>query len=215
MKLAKIISAAFLSLIILPMISAYNGLSYYLRSPWEIIQNPWIFFILVFALFFAVTYFAIGKRISSKGPAAVISAVISLFIAAAISQRGWYYGILGEGVGSLIITLAIILGLILVIRALTITFGGIGLIATLFIGWLILSRSNIAVIIPYEFYTEVYPIAEFISSTTFLYVLIIGTVLLFAFAYLGKSESSKKLKDWIWGKRKQKSLFETLMQQKT
>ena len=84
MKFLKLLIVLIISL---PIVSAYTPFSYYLNSPSELLQSQWAIFILMFAIFFAVTYFAVGKTINSKGAAAVLSAAIAIFIAAAISQR--------------------------------------------------------------------------------------------------------------------------------
>jgi hypothetical protein len=198
--------AALLSIVLFPLVSAYNGyggLSNYLRSPWEIIQNPWIFFALVFALFFAITYFAVGKTITNKGPATVISLVIALFIAATISQRSWYYGYFGEGISSWFIAGAIILGFILIAKLASNLLGGWAILTLLFLGWFLVNKAGVN-ILPYElFNTEIYNYYQFLASPTFLTILVIATALVLVIAYAGKGGGNKAVKDWLWGKKKE------------
>ena len=194
------------SIFLIPFASAQYA-SNYLRYPWEIVQSPWILFVMIFALFFAVTYVAIGKSIQSKGPAAVISIVIALFIAAAFSQRTWYYGYLGEGVGSWIIGTVSIVGLFLLLKALS-SIMGIIFLASLFLIRAFINSTDPFNYIPNELYNQVFPFIEFLRDPSSLYLLVIITLVLFAIAYMSQSPSGKKVKDWLWGNKKKESLLE-------
>ncbi len=209
MKFSKLFLALILSL---PIVSAYGSLSYYLSSPSELLQSEWAIFILMFAIFFAVTYFAVGKTIKSKGAATVLSAAIAIFIAAAVSQRAWYSGFLGESLGSWFLLVALVVGFFMLLKVIGNMFGGIGMIVLVFIGWYLIKGMDISYYLPYGLInSDIFWIFEYIVSPDFIWVLVGATVLIFLIAYGGKGDVSRKLRDWLWGKKeKKRSILEIL-----
>lgn len=209
MKFLKLVLAFILSF---PIVSAYSPLSYYLRSPAQLLQNEWILFILIFSIFFAVTYFAVVRTFAGhKGVAVVVAAAVSIFIAGAVSQKAWYYGYLGESIGSWFLLIASIIGFLLLLKVISGMFGGIGMLAILFFGWYFISKIDVYDLLPYAIInSDAYPIVQFIASPDFGWVLGGITVLLFITAYMGHGKTPEKVRNWLWGKKKKKTLAELL-----
>jgi hypothetical protein len=210
MKLSKLF-LAFL-IVSIPIVSAYTPFYYYLSSPSELLQSEWVVFILMFAIFFAVTYFAIGKTIKSKGAATIISAAVAIFIAAAVSQRAWYSGFMGDSLGSWFLLAALVVGFLMLLRVIGNMFGGIGMIVLVFIGWYLVKGMDVFYYLPSGLMnSDISGVLEFIVSPDFIWVLVGITVLILLIAYGGKGETPGKLKNWLWGKKeKKRSILEML-----
>ncbi|MEK6820507.1 MAG: hypothetical protein AABX71_02230 [Nanoarchaeota archaeon] len=196
--------ASILILLSSPLALAYNGWGYGF-SPSQLFENEWFMFGLIFLVFFAITFFALSRSMRENlGAVAVISAVIGLFAALAISQRARFYGYLGGEIGGWVLVLVLILGFILFIKVITNLVGGIGLFVILFASWFLLQRLNPYDFLPYEFLSSDFLfIYEFLVSTTFLIILVIVTALIFAAAYVG---GNKTILDWIWARGRERDI---------
>ncbi len=104
------------------VIAAYGG---YYSSPADFLVNEeWIRFVLIFAVLFAVIFYASNKAFKeNKGVAAVVAIAISLIIMLALVKSGLLYGGLGDTIG----IWAIFFGLLLVIALMIkICYGAMG-----------------------------------------------------------------------------------------
>jgi len=191
-----------LFLLLLPLALAYNGWGYYWYSPSQLFQNEWMSFALIFIVFFAMSFFALGRTIDNKGANAVISIALALFISYAIVQRTRFYGFIGEQIGSWLILLALLLALVLFIKLVTGIIGGIGLFIALGVGWFVLHSFDPYDIFPYQFLTsDFFPYYEFLSGTGFLFLLII--ILAFIIAISFKND---KVRKWLWKAKEKKKI---------
>lgn len=133
------VALVFLSLI--ELVSAYNGWGgswSYGFSPSELLQNEWVLFALVFLLFFAIIYLAIGKPFKENRMAAlVIAAIISFLIASAFTQRAYFYKGLSEEVFNWVLILAVLIAIVFILRATLYFIGPIGFAITLLGLWFI------------------------------------------------------------------------------
>ncbi len=101
-----------------------------------IVSSEEIRFVLFFGLFFAAVYLAIGRAFpTNKGPAIVLSVVISLLITFTLVERGFMYGYLGEEIGNWFLIIALLMGMIFLIRGAYKSMGRGGGIITLLIVW--------------------------------------------------------------------------------
>lgn len=203
MKFLKILWAFVLGL---PLVSAYTTFSYYLRTPGDLLNNEWFLFILIFAIFFAVIYYSVSKTFTgNKGVAVVLSGAIAILIAGAVSRRAWYYGYLGETIGSWMFILAAVIGIFFLMRFASRMFGGIGILAILVFGWYIVGWLDYYGWIPYDFSGfDLYFYIKATISVEALYTLLGAIAVIFLIAYAGKGETAGKVKNWLWGKKEEK-----------
>lgn len=141
--------AFLLFLMIFPLVSAFTGFGGY-NSAFDFIMNSEGFkFALVFLLFFAVIFFAVSKTFrDEKGIAVVVALVISLFISMALAQRGLLYGYLGDTIGGWAITLALLLGVVFIIKLSFDKLGGIGASIIIFLLWI-----SLFFVDPYDYFS--------------------------------------------------------------
>jgi hypothetical protein len=214
MKIPLLLSILFL--ISLPLVSAFNGFGYGYLSPSQFLDNEWFVFGLIFIVMFAITFFALGRTMrENRGAVAVIAIAVALFISVAVSRRTYFYGYVGETIGSWLLILAILLGTIILIKFIIGVIGGIGLFLALGVGWFILKSIDPYDILPYQLLTsDFFSVYEFLAGSGFLFLLIIAFVIVLLLAYSGKKEEGKKRKEWwqnwLWGRKEPPSLSEKL-----
>lgn len=195
-------------LLFLPLVSAFDGFDsgyYYLL---QLLQNELVLFALIFLVFFALVYFTLNRTMKeNKGAVFIISAVVALFAAFAISQKTSFYGFVGETIGNWIIIVIAAFAIILLIRFL-ISLGLFYFLVILGISWFFFSSINTYEFLPYELRgTVLSDLLLFLSSSIFLIALIAVTVILFIIAYAGAGNST--VKKLLWGPKK-KSMLEKL-----
>ncbi|MEM4230586.1 MAG: hypothetical protein QXF25_01800, partial [Candidatus Pacearchaeota archaeon] len=163
------------SVLVLPVL-AYNGWSYGYFSPSQLLQNEWVVFGLIFVIFFGLIFIAISRSMKENVVVAgVISIAISLFISLTISQRAMFYGYFGEGIGSWIFVIALIVAIAFFTKFITDLIGGIGLFLSLGFIWLILSNIDPYSLFPFDIiYSPYFWLYEFFISQTFLAILVIA-----------------------------------------
>lgn len=145
-----------------------------LYSPEMLLQNEWFIFGGIFIVSFSLIYLALFRAFMTKptqiedpiraalfpprdikgnrGPITVMSLVISLFIASAISQRVTFYGYIGQDIGSWILFFAYVIIIALTIWASFKTPGAgpvLGFVSITVI-WLILKSVDFYSILPYN-----------------------------------------------------------------
>ncbi|MGD2073228.1 MAG: hypothetical protein PVG65_07060 [Candidatus Thorarchaeota archaeon] len=196
-KLFSIFGIVILSL---GVVSAYNGWGYGYFSPEQLFQNEWVIFALVFMIFFAFIFFALSKPLKeNRGAAMVISIALALFIAVAISQRVRFYGYFGSELGSWMFVIAILICIAFVMKVLTSLIGGLGLLISLYGIWAIAGRADIYDIFPYGVLTSGFEsFYYFLSSGTFLVILMLLTILAILLAIKDKPEGFRK---WFFAKK--------------
>jgi len=114
-----------LLILISTFVSAYGYRNFDYSNPMGLIQNEWVLFLLIFAVFFSLIFFAISKTFQeNRMTAVVISAVLSLIIAASLSEK--FY--LRQHFGQWVVLIAI---LIAVFSVLKIMVGHLGISAFL------------------------------------------------------------------------------------
>jgi len=194
-----------LILITLPLVSAYNG--YF--SPSQLLENEWVIFSLIFLVFFAISFFALARTMKdNKGAALIVSAVVALFIAFAVSRRGFFYGYVGETIGNYLLVFALLLGAIILIKAITNIVGGIGLFIALGALWFVFSSLNPFDILPYELLNSRFmSFFNFLAGSGFLVLLIIALIVVVIAAYGGNKEINKSIRKWFWGKKKDEEII--------
>ncbi len=192
-------------LLLINLVSAYNPFdnfnSWNLR-PENLLQNEWVVFGGIFILTFALVYMALFRVFltrargqggilaqlfpprhyeGNQGPVMVISLVIALFTAAAISQRTYFYGYVGEAIGSWVI-----FGVAIVLTALAI-YGSFKLprmgkflgFIVLFIVWIIIRSTDPYSILPYNISYELINAYYFLGSYVALgIIIVIGVAIL-------------------------------------
>lgn len=105
--LTLLILSLFLTLLIAPAISAYNGWDV---PGMDVFENEWVKFTLIFIALFGIMYFAMYKPYTSNiALVATISASLSLLITITILRRGFLYSFTGEGIGSWIVIIGFII----------------------------------------------------------------------------------------------------------
>lgn len=178
----------------------------YIGSPQELLQNEWVIFAGIFLLTFAVVYYSIGRRFSSKSDismqdwingrtnksikvhpsAVIISGVIAFFTAAAVNQDYLIYEMFGNILGGWILVFTFIVMFLLAIpflKALKSGLGGgklAGVISGGFVGisfWLVVKH-----VFPYDFYYnmtyDIQRIYDFFISINGAIVLVVAGIVI-------------------------------------
>jgi len=158
------------------------------------LNNEWVVFGGIFLITFAVVYLALfnaflqskkpkgiqdylypPKVAGNQGPVIVISLVIALFVAGAMSQRTYFYSYIGESMGSWIIFIAAILITLLTIRAgfKMPRVGSLVGMVLLFGLWMMLRSINPYSILPYNAAYEIEQLYYFLGSLPALIIIIL------------------------------------------
>ena len=132
--------AIILSLLVIPLISAYNfgGSWGYANSPLDYLNNQWVMFVIYMMFFFAIIYYTTNKSFKNPPVAGVVAATLSLFIAIALAQRGWLDAYMGAEIGAWGLLVAALIAVGFTVKFSYETFGRIGSIASILIIWFIL-----------------------------------------------------------------------------
>ena len=140
----------------------------------------------------------------NRTAAFIISAAISLFVSFAISNKTSYYGYLGSKIGNWAFIIVGIVAVAIVLKSIWNIFHGIGIFASLFLIWFILSKINPYDVLSNELRTSVtLGIFNFLKSQTFLVILIVLTIGVFYGAYWAKNSNTKKMfSEFLHGKGK-------------
>ena len=203
MKLATLIIG---TILLCSLVSAYNGWGYgWPWSPSDLLNNEWVLFFGIFLLVFTVVYLSVSRMFTSvkskenfpwikekkiaTGPAAVISLVVALFVAAAVSQKIRVYGYFGEEIGSWIIIFAVLLAVAFLMKLSHDRFKPYGVPVLLIIIWFILFKVEPYDFLPSSFITyQVEQIYSYIISYFTLAILVAITLILM----LRKKEGKKR-----------------------
>jgi len=201
------IKKIFLLVLIINLVTAVSAYSWgwgYYNSPLDILESEWIKFALVFVLFFAIVFIALGRAFKeNKGAAIAIALAVSFFISTAVARQGWLYSYAGDEIGGYLFAIAIVLGIVFFLKVITSLIGGFGLFITLFGLWYLFSNTNFLYTLPYEVGSvDLFPFYDFLSSSSFLVWTIIALVVVLVIAYAGKGDFNKAVKRWFWNKKK-------------
>lgn len=200
LKRFRLAVSAFFLVLLINLVSAqyYSSWSWYDLRPEELLNNEWFVFGGIFAATFAVVYYSLFNillrkmrppnvrdylfptQAVNKGPVVVISLVIALFVAGAVSQRTYFYGYLGEAIGSWVLFAAfVILSVLAIFGSFRIPrIGGvIGIIVT-FILWLILRSTDPYTILPSSIAYEAESVYNFLISPIALGIIVIIGILM-------------------------------------
>ncbi len=196
----KILALLTAIILLSSLVLAYNG--YYRRGysflPEDILENEWFMFGLILMGFFAIIFFALSKSMRENlGAAVVISLVISLFAALAISQKVKFYGLVGETIGGWAIAIIVVALVILLIKG-AISSGGFMLFLGLFIINIFLNIIDLYDYLPYSILdSPMMGIHDFVASGLFLGILIILFIILLF---------SKRAREWLFPKREEREI---------
>jgi len=169
-KMRKIILFCLSIMLFSSVIAYYPYYGYF--SPYDILNNEWLMFVLVFLVFFAIIFFALNKTFKeNKGPAIVIALIISLFISATISQRYYLQQFVGDW--GIVLGILIIVGFLIKILYDRIGLLGIMIVVTGFLLYLQVGIDPYEVL-PYEVLAS--PIFEFYYNFRIFLLLIIGGI---------------------------------------
>jgi hypothetical protein len=150
-KTSVLIFTAILSLFLflIPMISAqWGGYSYY--SPEALFNNEWFYFVLIFAVFFAVIFLSINRTFKNPGISVIVAGGLSLLIALTLAKRGLLYGYFGDQLSSWILIATVVIGLGFLIKFVHNTFGFFGVLVLVLILWFGMHNSDPYIVLPYE-----------------------------------------------------------------
>jgi len=203
----------FMTLFLTTSVLAYNGFGgggWYYSSPMDFLESPWIVFLLVFAVFFALIFFSLAKTF--KGNTAVpitISVVISFLIAAMFSEKFYIRQYLGDWIFLIAILIAIFAVMKILLGHL-----GISVLFAAITGVLIFLKTYIDPYIdfPYNIISSpLFRIYEFFVSWHIIWIAGILTVIL---AYLQVRGAAKGFvargKEWRENKEKAGGLLNVL-----
>ena len=134
-----IFSVIFLSLLVLPVVSAYSfgGGFGYANSPLDYLNNMWVMFTIYIMFFFAIIYYTTNKSFKNPPVAAVIAASLALFIAIAMAQRNWLDSSMSVEIGAWALLVASLIAIAFTVKFAFETFGRIGSVAAILIIWFI------------------------------------------------------------------------------
>jgi hypothetical protein len=167
-----------LSILLLPLASAY----YRYTSPAQLLENEWVVFALIFLIFFALIFFALGKTFRENMMASlIISAGLSFFISAVLSQRINFYGYFGEGIGGIIFLIVFLIIFSFVLKAVYDIAGPIGLGVSIFLTGLFLglTKWEYQEVIPYSVIdSQIFQIAT--NPWIIVPITIVTAILIFA-----------------------------------
>lgn len=148
-KTASLIIA---TILLTSLVSAQWGWGYSYLSPGNLLDNEWVVFGLIFIIFFAVIFFALSKTFKENlGVAAIVAGAIAFIIAVVFSRRVMFYGYFGEEVGGWITLIALLLVLLLGLKAiLDLTKSPIILAAGIMGIWALLTFFDWELLLPYN-----------------------------------------------------------------
>ena len=174
------LTAIFLSLIVIPLVSAYSYGSWsYSGSPLDYLQNQWVMFIIYVIFFFAIIFYTTNKSFKNPPIAGVVAAALSLFIAIALAQRGWLDAYMGSEIGAWGLLVAALIAVGFAVKFAYETFGRIGSVAAILIIWFILFSTDPQNILPPELLTDTFlNVYSFVSSWIGLVILLIISAVL-------------------------------------
>ena len=130
---------------------AYNGIF----DPTEFFNNTIVRFVFVFILFYAIIFFSVKNAFhGNKQIAIIVSMVVSLFITAALAQKGILEGQIAEDIGGLLILLGFLALFGFVFRVLYNKISKTAAFVLLFIIWLLLYFGEGDRVLPYFLQTE-------------------------------------------------------------
>jgi len=104
------LSLLFSILLVIPLISAFNGYS----NPLDYIDNEWTKFAIIFILLFAAIYTFVNNRMQNTPVAAVVGAGLSLLISIPIMKRDLLEPFLNEGIIDWVVIIALLIGLLFI-----------------------------------------------------------------------------------------------------
>lgn len=168
--------AIFLSLLVIPLISAYSygGSWGYSGSPLDYLNNQWVMFVIYIMFFFAIIYYTTNRSFKNPPVAGVVAAALSLFIAIAMAQRGWLDAYMGAEIGAWGLLVAALIAVGFAVKFSFETFGRIGSVIAVLIIWFILFSTPPETILPPELLTDTFlNVYGFVSSWIGLIILLI------------------------------------------
>lgn len=118
---SKISILGMIGVLFAPLVSAYSSSLFgYYSSPVDIFVNSeWMRFLLVFGVFYALIFYSMRSMMKgekNKGVAMITSICISLLIATALAQKGWFSGYYGDDISGWVLLLAVFLVFAFLIR---------------------------------------------------------------------------------------------------
>lgn len=179
-------------LLALPFISALsygNSWNNWFYTPEYYLSNPWIIFVAIFIIAFAIIFYTVNKSFNNTPVAAVIGIGLSLLISVTASQRGWLYGYVGNDLGSWILIITFLIGFGFLIKFVHTSFGKIGTSIVIISAWFLLFITDPYQVLPYEFMTPTFVTAyEFLTS---IWGFIIIAIILLVIYNLEKKDKPK------------------------
>lgn len=188
---------AFLLIFSTSLVSAFNGFGYYGGfGPTELLQNDWVVFTGLFLVIFALVYSSLIKVFSSsaadkafpwknvettfKGPAIIISAVVAIFVASALTKQ-FLYGYLSDQILGWILLGVIVMLLLAALKALF-KRGCFAVVSALMGIWVILHNIDPWDFLPQFVLNQAFDaVYEPISSWMTLWILLAALILCWLF----------------------------------
>ena len=147
----KIIPTILSIIFLAAIVSAYNGWNYGYLSPSNLLDNEWVVFGLIFIVFFAIIFFALGKTFKeNKAISAIVAVALSFFISVIFSRRVSFYGYVGEEVTGWITLIALLIIIVFFLKAMFDLLRVTGLVMGIIGTWLFLHFFDLEPILGYN-----------------------------------------------------------------
>lgn len=170
-----------LFLFLMPFVSAqwWGSWGYY-SSPMDYLNNPWVLFIIITLVFFAVIFYTVNKSFHNKAVAGTIAIALSVLIAMTFSQKMLVYGFMGDEIGMWVFIAVALISMGFVIKFVHEGLGSIGTVFAVIGMWFVLKAID-----PYQFfpsnllYNDVFMnIYGFVTSIFGLIIVVVLSILL-------------------------------------
>ncbi len=176
--------------LLMPLALAQYGTGYFNIT--DFFNNTIVRFVFIFILFYAIIFFAVKNAFhGNRQIAIIVSMVVSLFITAALAQKGILEGQIAEDIGGLLILLGFLALFSFIFRVFYTKISKAAAFIMLSIIWLLLYFGEADRALPYFLQTEyVLFVYNILSSWAGLFLLIMAGI---AVALIGKKKKGVHL----------------------
>lgn len=120
------------------------------QSPLYYFDNEWVWFTTIFLVFFAIIYFTVNRAFKNNIISGVLALSLSALIGITMMRSGWLYGYVGDGVGTWIAVVVVLIAAGFLIRFAYEGLGMFGVLGTLAFLWFLLQGSDPYLFFPYD-----------------------------------------------------------------
>jgi hypothetical protein len=171
------------SLLCFPLVLAYSGIGFnrFYSSPLYLLDNQWVMFAVYLVVFFAIIFYTVNKSFKNPSISMVIAAGVSFLISMSMARRGLLYNYAGDQIGSILLIIAVLLGIGFLLKFAYTSFSGIGVALILMGGWFVLRLTDPFDVLPYEMLTYNFlAVYDFIVGPVgFIIVLVISILFVY------------------------------------